>query len=140
DAGRPRGHVRTIKDATRRRRAEAELRGLAAEQAALSRVATAVAEGAEPDEVFRSVALEVAGLLGVEAGVVNRFDRQLGRAERVGVWVAHGGEPPPERLPLDGGAATARVFRTGAPARVDHYRRVGSRRGARRRGGRRRPG
>ncbi|HJZ62060.1 MAG TPA: diguanylate cyclase [Miltoncostaeaceae bacterium] len=129
DAGRPRGHVRTIKDITRRRRAEAELRGLAAEQAALSRVATAVAEGAEPDEVFRLVALEVAGLLGVEAGVVNRFDRQLGRAERVGVWVAHGGEPPPERLPLDGGAATARVFRTGAPARVDHYRRVDSRSG-----------
>jgi diguanylate cyclase (GGDEF)-like protein/PAS domain S-box-containing protein len=129
DSGRLRGHVRTIKDITTRTRAEAELRDRAAEQAALSRIATAVAEGAEPGEVFHRVAMEVAGLLGAEAGVVNRFDRPLARAEQVGVWVTPGSAPPPQRLPLDGGAAIARVFRTGGPARVDNYGRLDARSG-----------
>ncbi len=44
--------------------------GARAEQDALHRVARAVAESATPERVFGLVAREVAGLLGVEAGVV----------------------------------------------------------------------
>jgi PAS domain S-box-containing protein len=50
------------------------LRELAEQQAALRRTATLVARGASPSEVFRAVADEMAGCLGVNNASVNRFD------------------------------------------------------------------
>ena len=47
---------------------------LAEEQAALRRVATLVASGARPDEVFSAVADELGGLIGAEATFVSRVD------------------------------------------------------------------
>jgi hypothetical protein len=51
------------------------LQELAAEQAALRRVATLVAGGAEPAEVFTAVADELGHLIGAEASFVSRVDR-----------------------------------------------------------------
>jgi diguanylate cyclase (GGDEF)-like protein len=115
------GYVHILKDVTARKRAEAELRDLAAEQDVLRGIATAVAAGVEPTEVFDLVARELAVMLGAEVGVVTRFDHVAERAVDVGVWVApeSDAERPPARVPLDGGAPVARVYRTGRPARVD---------------------
>lgn len=57
------GRVHVLKDVTERKRAETELRTLAMEQAALRRAATAVASGANPEDVCSIVAREVALLL-----------------------------------------------------------------------------
>jgi PAS domain S-box-containing protein len=54
--------------------AREELRGLAEEQAALRRVATLVAEGASPEEVFGLVAQEMARVTGLEMIMVGRYD------------------------------------------------------------------
>ncbi len=122
------GYLGTVKDITERKRAERRLRAsvaqnkaLAAEQAALRRVATAVAAEAPPEEVFALVAREVASLLGAAAGTVVSFGPQEGVV--VGAWatVAGGGLAVGIVLPLDGESATARVFRTGETARMDDY-------------------
>ena len=122
------GYLSTIKDITERKRAERRLRqgaaenqALAAEQAALRRVATKVAGEAPPEEVFALVAQEVASLLGVAAGTVVSFSPQGGVV--VGTWAgeAGGSLPVGTVVPLDGEGATAGVFRTGEPARLDDY-------------------
>jgi hypothetical protein len=51
---------------------------LADEQAALRRVATLVAGGARPAEVFSAVADELGHLIGAEATFVSRVDRRFG--------------------------------------------------------------
>ena len=88
-----------------------------AQTAALHRVATAVASGAEPAEVFRIVAREVAALFDVEAGVVWRFDDDAAAA--VGSWGGAGTPRVGMRVPLDGRGPVARVHEGGVPARVD---------------------
>jgi diguanylate cyclase (GGDEF)-like protein/PAS domain S-box-containing protein len=123
------GYVATVKDVTERKRAEeevrrgaAENRALAAEQAALRRVATQVAAEADPEAVFAQAAEEVAGLLGVECGAVVRFaDSEHGAL--VGVWAAGGSASFDigTVVPLSGESATARVFRSGQPARMRDY-------------------
>ena len=93
-------------------------RGLAAEQAALRRVATQVAAEARPEVVFAQAAEEVADLLGVECGLVARFES--GRAVPVGWW----GTSQPTldvTFPLNGGGALAQVARSGRVARVGDY-------------------
>jgi diguanylate cyclase (GGDEF)-like protein/PAS domain S-box-containing protein len=120
------GWVDVLKDVTDRKRDEGELRERAAEQDVLRRVATAVASGAEPNEVFDLVAREVAIMFGADAGLVTRFDPIAERGVDVGVWVAPGSdaERPPARVPLDGGTPTALVYRTGEPSRVDDLSRI----------------
>ncbi len=54
------------------------LRQLADEQAALRRVATLVAAGARPAEVFTAVADELGHLIGAEATFVSRIDQLSG--------------------------------------------------------------
>src|SRR3954464_4582157 len=54
--------------------ARAEVERLAAEQAALRRVATLVAEGAEPAAVFDAVAAEMEGLLGADQVSLARYE------------------------------------------------------------------
>ena len=94
----------------------ADARGLATEQAALRRMATRVAADAPPTEVFRQTAEEVAGLLGVELGLVARFES--GRAVSVGYC----GAPIAVAFPVDGGGALAQVARTGRVARIADYK------------------
>ena len=93
--------------------------GLAAEQAALRRVATRVAAEARPEVVFAQAAEEVAGLLGVEFGLVARFES--GRVVPVGWW----GSTLDVAFPLQGGGALAKVARSGRVARVDDYEALG---------------
>jgi hypothetical protein len=101
-------------------------RRLAAEQAALRRLATLVACGVEPLEVFGAVAEEM---------------RRCVRADTVGVWrfesdreitiVAAAADPEAlarwplgTRTPVGGNTLATLVQRTGRPARIDSYHNV----------------
>jgi signal transduction histidine kinase len=106
----------------RGRRRPDELRVLAGEQAALRRLATAVASGVPPPEVFAAVAREVGQVLGVDATHMARYEPD-GTAIDVGSWSRGGdhhlsvGTP----VPLDGSSVCESVWHTGRPARKDNY-------------------
>jgi PAS domain S-box-containing protein len=91
------------------------------EQAALRRVATMVAREVPPGEVFAVVAEELGQLLGVISTALWRYEDDE-TATLAGSWgTLHAGTPVGDRFPLDGDSVTARVFRTGRPARMDDY-------------------
>jgi PAS domain S-box-containing protein len=111
-----------LRDVTERKRAEKALRRLADEQAALRRVATAVATEREPARVFGVVTEEVGRLLGAQTSNMVRYDG-AGSAAVVGGWNAPGVRSVPvgDFVKLDGDTVAARVWRTQQPARVDSY-------------------
>ena len=99
-----------------------ELARLLEEQAALRRVATLVARGIDPGEVFSAVAEEVRRLLDADRAGIARFEHDgksvvvlggSGEDEEVGQW------PAGTRVELPDYAALAVVWRTGRPAQVD---------------------
>ncbi len=96
-----------------------DLRRLAAEQAALRRVATLVAGAAPPDEVFAAVADEVAGLFGLPRIEMVRY----GPGEIGTVIGASGDHPFPvgSRWTFEGPSTMAKVYVTGRPARIDDF-------------------
>jgi signal transduction histidine kinase len=100
---------------------QARLRQIADEQAALRRVATLVARGAAPEEVFTAVAGEAGQLLRVELATLFRYEP--GRtATSVTTWGPAGENLPVGiRLPLGGHNVTTLVFQTSRPARIDRY-------------------
>ena len=94
---------------------------LVEEQAALRRVATLVARGVPPPEVFATVAGEVGRLLGVNVTHMARYEPD-GTATGVASWGTGHELPVGTRVPLLGGeSAAGLVLRTGRPARVDSY-------------------
>jgi signal transduction histidine kinase len=98
-----------------------ELRALAEEQAALRRVATLVARGVSPTEVFAAVTVELGHLLGVHATALVRYEPDgtgtvVSASSRRGVRV-----PAGERCSLDGENVASRVWRTGRAARIASY-------------------
>jgi signal transduction histidine kinase len=98
-----------------------ELRGLAEEQAALRRVATLVARGEPPNDVFTAVVEEVAGLLPVTSAAMGRFEPD-GLVTTVAAW--SGGAvifPASGRWDPAGNNVTGLVFSTGRPARLDDF-------------------
>jgi signal transduction histidine kinase len=103
---------------------------LAAEQAALRRVATLVAGGATPDEVFTAVADELGHLVGAEATFVSRIDPPSGEGEEpeghltvVGSYGRVSDRVPVGfRLKLLPGMIQATALRTGRPARTQGER------------------
>jgi signal transduction histidine kinase len=98
-----------------------ELALLAREQEALRRVATLVAGGASPPEVFQAVSHEVGLLIGVNATYLTRFDSG-GGATNVGSWSVDGTPAPVEvRIAPDDTSIVASVLRSGRPARVENY-------------------
>jgi signal transduction histidine kinase len=97
--------------------ARAELRSFAAEQAALRRVATLVALGVRPVEVFSAVSSEASGLFGSSAAVL-RFDHDGSAIVFVGVSSGLAIEIG-TRWEFRDGMASAEVYRTGRSARVD---------------------
>ena len=106
--------------------ARAKVERLAAEQAALRRVATMVARGRAAEEVFAKVAEEVALLLGLEVAAVRRFEPD-GWGTIVGSWGDAGDAyRVGARLKQEGESVTTVVLRTGRPARFDDYERAGS--------------
>ena len=103
--------------------ARVELRGFAEEQAALRRVATLVARGAPPEEVFGAVAEEVGRLLGTDFTVMSRYDPD-GAATVVGVWARTGSARVLAvglRMDFGGRNVHTLVFQTGRPERIDDY-------------------
>ena len=94
---------------------------LAEEQAALRRVAVLVAQQPSPDEVFTAVTEVVAPLLGADLAAMHVFTDD-GTATTVAGWTAEDAMVPlGTQLPLDGDSAVARIFHTGAAARIDSY-------------------
>ena len=97
----------------------AALGRLAEEQAALRRVATLVAHGTGPEEVFAAVANEVGRLLSVELVNVCRYE-----SDDTLMFVASAGDlfPVGSRWPITGERNLATlVLETGRPARLDDY-------------------
>jgi PAS domain S-box-containing protein len=115
--------VTTGLDVTERVRATREIVRLAEEQAALRRVATLVASSPAPEEVFQAVAEEAGKLIGAKSAATVRFVDEHGVT--VGRW--SDGEPRTSFavgtvVPLtESEGVTARVWRTGALARVHDY-------------------
>jgi diguanylate cyclase (GGDEF)-like protein/putative nucleotidyltransferase with HDIG domain len=69
----PHGLLIAFNDITEQKRAQARSTTLAAEQAAMARIAAAVARRSPPHRLFAQVADEAAGLLGVDGGSVVQF-------------------------------------------------------------------
>jgi signal transduction histidine kinase len=97
------------------------LAGLAAEQAALRRVATLVAGQAAPDEIYAAVAEEVARLLLADRGAVVRYES--GDTLTVtAYWSTDGTDVPVgTRIPLEGDVVTATVRQSGRPIRINTF-------------------
>jgi GAF domain-containing protein len=95
--------------------------GLAGEQLALRRVATLVAHGIPPQDIFAAVTDEVARVLSVEYAGLGRYE-----SDGSMTLVAAAGErgqhiPTPLRRSLGGKNINTLVFETGRPARVEDY-------------------
>src|SRR5689334_1641582 len=97
-----------------------ESRHAAAEQAAVRRVATLVARETAPEEVFAAVGREVGEVLDVDATHMGRYAAD-GAVISVAQWGIEGRIAIGARFPLEGDSVSARVARTGRPARMDGY-------------------
>jgi GAF domain-containing protein len=99
----------------------AGLARLAEEQAALRRVATLVAQGVPPEDVFAAVTEEVGRLLPVDLANLCRYE-----PDRTQTFVATWGRPGKRfplgsRWPLGGKNLGTIVFETGRRARIESY-------------------
>jgi PAS domain S-box-containing protein len=99
--------------------ARAEVERLAEEQAALRRVATLVAQGVRPAEIFSAVSEEVGRLFGSEMAAVARFDPDGPANVVVGLAQSFEGVTVGSRFELDDSMASTAVYRTGRSARID---------------------
>jgi GAF domain-containing protein/two-component sensor histidine kinase len=93
---------------------------LAEEQAALRRVATLVAAGAPPAEVFEAVSAEVAALIAADGAALTRFEAD-GTVTAVSGWSTEGGYVYVGRRYDLEGTVSSLVFETGRPGRIDNY-------------------
>jgi signal transduction histidine kinase len=101
--------------------ARAETRRLADEQAALRRVATLVAEGMPPLEVFGAVSREVGLLLDVDGTHMARFESD-GSAVNVASWSRDGRHLPVGTVvPVHGASVTGLIHESGRPERMESY-------------------
>jgi signal transduction histidine kinase len=99
----------------------AGLARLAEEQAALRRVATLVARGAPPDDVFAAVTEEVGRLLPVEFADLGRCESD-GTVTFVAAWGRAGEHfAVGSRRMLGGKNISTLVAQTGRPARIESY-------------------
>jgi signal transduction histidine kinase len=99
----------------------AALARLASEQAALRRVATLVARGAAPEELFAAVAEEVGRVLGTHLAGMARFESN-DTLSVLATWAAEDEHPlVPGPWPLDGDDLGSRISRTGRSVRIDSY-------------------
>jgi PAS domain S-box-containing protein len=111
-----------LRDVTERKRDEAALRRLADEQAALRRVATAVARAGDPERVFAVVTEEIGRLLGANTSNMVRFEPD-GTGVVTGEWSQGDVRAVPvgTHVALDGPTVVARIRHSGRPERVDSY-------------------
>jgi signal transduction histidine kinase len=108
-------------DLTEWHRAQLELSRLAEEQAALRRVATLVAGQGTSEEIFATVAEEVAQLLGADHGMVWRYEPD--QSMTLAAFWTSGDRTLPvgTRVELAGISVAALVQRSGRPRRLDSY-------------------
>jgi signal transduction histidine kinase/putative methionine-R-sulfoxide reductase with GAF domain len=99
--------------------AREEVRSLLNEQAALRRVATLVAAGIEPDELFSAVCKEIARLFRADWAAIGRYEPDGSEAVLVGASDDLPGIPVGTRAGLDKGIVAGAIYRTGRPARND---------------------
>jgi signal transduction histidine kinase len=99
----------------------AELARLAEEQAALRRVATLVARGVPPEQVFAAVVEEVARLLSAEYAAMGRYESDGTMAAVAASRELGDRFPVGRRWTLGGKNINTLVFETGRPARIDDY-------------------
>jgi signal transduction histidine kinase len=92
---------------------------LAEEQATLRRLATLVAQGVRPNEIFSAVSDEVGRLLGSDTAAVVRFEHDPPALVAVGAGRSIPGIPIGTRWELEDGLASTEVYRTRRSARVD---------------------
>jgi signal transduction histidine kinase len=99
-----------------------ELTRLADEQGALRRVATLVAKGAAPADVFEAVSGEVGRLVGADAAGLGRYETD-GTVTTLGYWARTRGYDVRvgTRLPLERGTISMLVFETRRPGRIKDY-------------------
>jgi signal transduction histidine kinase len=103
--------------------ARMDLVSIAEKDAALRRVATLVARGARPEEVFTAVAEEAGQLASGDYTVLSRYDHDES-ATVVGLWSRTGAELPiavGERFPLGDHDLTTLVYQSNDTARIDEY-------------------
>jgi signal transduction histidine kinase len=105
---------------------EAQLSGehlsaLAEEQAALRRVATLVARGTRPEEVFAAVTSEVGRLLPADLANMCRYEPDGTVTLVAACGAAAGVSPIGRRWPLGGKNVTTIVLETGRPVRIENY-------------------
>src|SRR5215210_559646 len=121
--GRARGlYSAHLRDVSEEREAGEALQAVAREQAALRRLAVAVASEADLEQVACVVTEQVGRLLGAHTANMVRYDDEP-TATVVGGWSAGSvpSLPVGSAIPLDGPTVAAQVRRTGRPARVDSY-------------------
>src|SRR5919204_852649 len=94
--------------------------GLAEEQAALRRVATTVARGAQPAEIFASATEEIGRLFGADSAGMVRYDVEAHTAEMVGRWESGSRHvfDVGTVVSLDEDTTIARVYRVRQPLRL----------------------
>jgi PAS domain S-box-containing protein len=101
--------------------ARTEVRWLADEQAALRRVATLVARGIPPSELFGAVIAEVGTLFGADFAGMIRYETDA-TVTPMATWAAVGEHPEvPDRWSTEEGDPTTMVVRTRRAARVDDW-------------------
>jgi GAF domain-containing protein len=100
--------------------ARAEVSRLAAEQAALRRVATLVAVGDSPSAVLDAVAAEMERALGADGAMLLRYEPD-DEVTVVACIPNEPGLPPGTRISHKGHTVSALVRRSGQPARIADY-------------------
>jgi signal transduction histidine kinase len=91
------------------------------EQAALRRVATLVAHGAPPEEVFSAIAEEAGRLLHADYATMAKYSPD-GTSTVAAAWGGTGAAfPVGAQARLGGRNVPTLVFQTGRAARIDHY-------------------
>ncbi|MGH3635030.1 MAG: histidine kinase, partial [Mycobacterium sp.] len=110
------------RDVSERRDEQEQLRHLATQQAALRRVATLVARGVTPQEVFAAVAEEMGRCLNVDNAEVFRYEDDGAAILVLGCYPDAGpdGLHIGERLTLEGANVPGAVFRCACPSRMDN--------------------
>ena len=92
------------------------------EQAALRRVATAVARGASADDVFAATVAELHEVVAADATALLRFEAD--GSGRLLAALGYSGFEVGARIPLSGESPAGEVRRTGRTARVDDFERA----------------
>ena len=86
----------------------------------MRRVATLVAAGAPPAEVFEAVSAEVAALIAADGAALTRYEAD-GTVTAVSGWTTEGGYIYVGRRYELEGTVSGLIFETGRPGRVENY-------------------